>query len=105
MYVFDNDNFEDQVLNSDELVLVDFWSPKCEPCVELMPEIEALAERYGDKLKFGKIDVSQNRRLSIDQKVLGLPTILFYKNGKKIARVSTGFTAEDVEVKINKLLN
>ncbi|MBS3969301.1 MAG: thiol reductase thioredoxin [Clostridia bacterium] len=104
MHVFDKENFDAQVLSSSELVLVDFWSPKCEPCKELMPEIEALAEKYGDKMKFGKVDVSQNRRLSIGQKVLGLPTIVFYRNGEKVAEMSKDFTAEDVEAKINELL-
>jgi len=104
MDVFDKDNFDAQVLNSSDLVLVDFWSPKCEPCQELLPEIEALAEKYGDKMKFGKVDVSENRRLAIGQQVLGLPTVVFYKNGEKVVVMSKDITAEDVEAKIKELL-
>jgi len=102
--MFDKENFEAEVLGSSGLVLVDFWSPKCEPCKELLPEIEALAEKYGSNIKFGKVDVSQNRRLAIGQKVMGLPTIVIYKDGEKAAEMSKDFTAEDVEVKINELL-
>ena len=104
MDVFDKDNFDAQVLNSSDLVLVDFWSPKCEPCQELLPEIEALAEKYGDKMKFGKVDVSENRRLAIGQQVLGLPTVVFYKNGEKVVVMSKDIIAEDVEAKIKELL-
>lgn len=104
MQLLDKENFDAEVLGSSGLVLVDFWSPKCEPCKELLPDIEALAEKYGSKMKFGKVDVSQNRRLSIGQKVMGLPTILIYKNGQKVVEMSKDFTADDVEVKINELL-
>ena len=104
MDVFDKDNFDAQVLNSSDLVLVDFWSPKCEPCQELLPEIEALAEKYGDKMKFGKVDVSQNRRLAIGQKVLGLPAVVFYKNGEKVAELLKDVTIGDIEAQIDNLL-
>ncbi len=104
MHIFDKENFESEVLKAEGLVLVDFWSPKCEPCQELMPEIEALAEKFEGQVKFGKLDVSKNRRLSISQKVMGLPTICIYKNGEKIAELTKDFTAEDVENKIKELL-
>ena len=104
MQMLDKENFDEQVLNSSGLVLVDFWSPKCEDCQALLPEIEALAEKYGDKMRFAKIDVTQNRRLSISQKVLGLPAILIYKDGEKVAELLKEFTAEDVETQINTLL-
>jgi thioredoxin 1 len=104
MLVLDKENFEAEVLKADGLVLVDFWSPKCEPCQELMPEIEGLAKKYDGQMKFGKLDVSKNRRLSIGQKVMGLPTIAFYKNGEKVAELTKDISAEDVENKIKELL-
>ena len=68
-------NFEDEVQNYTGTALVDFWGPKCEPCKELMPYVEKLEDTYGDKVKFCKLDTSANRRLSISQRVIGLPTI------------------------------
>lgn len=104
MQEFDKENFESEVLASSGLVLVDFWGPKCEQCKDLMPEIEALEQKYGDRIKFGKVDVSQNRRLCIAQKVLGLPAVVIYKDGEKVAEMSKDFTEDDVEAKIKELL-
>ncbi|MEW6623825.1 MAG: thioredoxin family protein [Bacillota bacterium] len=104
MLVLDKDNFEAEVLSAKGSVVVDFWSPKCEPCMELMPEIVALSEKYGSQVKFGKVDVSQNRRLAISQKVLGLPTIVLYKDGEKVAELTKDFVVDDVEGKIKELL-
>ncbi len=104
MQVYDKDNFDVEVLQANGLVVVDYWSPKCEPCQELLPEIEVLAKKYTDQAKFGKLDVSKNRRLSIGQKVLGLPTIAFYKSGEKIAELTKDFGSDDVEQKVKELL-
>ena len=77
------DNFDEEVLQADGIVFVDFWSPKCESCLAAMPEVEALAERLRGKVKFCKLDTSGNRRLAISQKVMGLPTFIIYKDGEK----------------------
>lgn len=100
----DKKTFEDEVLKAEGLVVVDFWSPKCEPCKELMPYVAELAEKYDGKAKFCKLDAAANRRLSISQKVMGLPTIAFYKNGEKVAELTKDITIEDVEAKLNELL-
>jgi len=78
------ENFAQEVLESDQVVMVDWWGPKCEHCLELMPDIEKLAEKYKDKMKFCSVNVSGNRRLAISYKVLGLPAILFFRNGKRL---------------------
>ena len=75
------DSFDKEVVQSDIPVLVDFWGPRCEPCLALMPQAEALEERYGGKIKITKLDASKKRRLCITMKVLGLPTYLFFKDG------------------------
>lgn len=105
MLELNKENFQEQVLESKGLVIVDFWSPKCEPCLELMPQMEQLADRYEDEVVFGKLNIVANRRLAIGQKVLGLPTILFYLDGKKVAELSRDFSIEDVEAKLKELLS
>jgi thioredoxin 1 len=82
------ENFEAEVLKSDKPVLLDFWGTKCEPCKALMPAVEKLAEKYGDKIKFCKLNTAENRRLAISQKVLGLPTIAMYKDGAKVEELT-----------------
>ncbi|MDR1765261.1 MAG: thioredoxin family protein [Lachnospiraceae bacterium] len=103
MVAVDKVNFEDEVLKTDGLVLVDFWSQKCEPCLALTPAIHALSEKYADKAKFCTLDAGTNKRLSISQKVMGLPTVAFYRGGEKVAELNQSFTAEDVEVKLKEL--
>lgn len=96
-------NFEEEVLKSEGLVMVDFWSPSCEPCKELIPEVHKLAEKYAGQAKFCSLNTTGNRRLAISQKVLGLPTIAFYKNGSKVAELTTEITIDEVEAQLNQL--
>ena len=77
------ENFDAEVLESEGVVFVDFWSPKCEPCLGLLPEVEAFAEKNAGRAKFCKLDTAGNKRLAIAQKVMGIPAFVFYKNGEK----------------------
>ena len=78
------ENFDAEVLEADGLVFVDFWSPKCEPCMALLPDVTAFAEKNEGRAKFCKLDTAGNKRLSIAQKVMGIPTLVFYKGGEKV---------------------
>lgn len=103
MLALDKNTFEAEVLENEGLVLVDFWSEGCEPCKALLPDIEELANQYGEELKFCKLDTTKARRLAIQQKVLGLPTIAIYRNGEKIAEVTKeDATKANVEGMIKK---
>ncbi len=84
MLSVDKDTFQAEVLEAQGYVLVDYWSDGCEPCKALLPDVEALAEQYGEQVKFVKLNTTQARRLAISQKVLGLPTIALYRDGQKI---------------------
>lgn len=88
MLAVDKDTFEAEVLQAEGFVLVDYWGDGCEPCKALLPDIEALAEEFEGKVKFTKLNTTQARRLAISQKVLGLPTIILYKDGAKVAEVT-----------------
>jgi len=105
MIEVNKDNFEAEVLNyTEKPVFVDFWGDKCTRCLELMPDVHKLEEKYGDKIKFCSLNTSANRRLAIAQKVLGLPTMIMYVNGEK-AEVLTPDkinSIEDVENMIKK---
>lgn len=104
MLVIDKENFEEEVLQAKGLVVVDFWGPKCEPCLALMPAIEELAKKYSDRAKIGKVNASENRRLCISQRVMGLPTILFFKDGERVSDLTGEITVEAIEEKIEELL-
>lgn len=81
------DSFEGEVVQSDIPVLVDFWGPRCGPCLALKPEVEQLCDNYEGKFKLVEIDASQNKRLCLNLRVLGLPTFLVYKNGEEVDRL------------------
>ncbi len=105
MIEINTDNFEQEVVQSDKPVLLDFWGPKCVPCKALMPHVEELAKKYGDKIKFCKLNTAENRRLSIKQKVLGLPTIAMYKNGEKAEELTQdNATPENIEKMLEKYI-
>ncbi|HEX2029143.1 MAG TPA: thioredoxin family protein [Nitriliruptorales bacterium] len=80
-----SDTFDDVV--SDGLVLVDVWGPDCQPCIELEPHVEEIAEDRSE-LKVAKVDASDNRRWCMDHQVMGLPTFLLFRDGEEVARIS-----------------
>lgn len=99
------ENFEEEVLNSDGVVMVDYWSENCDLCLELMPDVEKLAEEYADDVKFAKLNIVGNRRLAIGQKVLGLPAILIYEDGEKKAHLSGDeLEIEDIREKLEEIV-
>lgn len=106
MLEVNKDNFEQEVLQASGPVAVDWWSPKCDPCMELLPEVERLAEIYGDRVKFVKVNVLENRRLAISQRVLGLPTFLFFRDGQKVAELAgpEDCTVEAIEAELKRLV-
>ena len=88
------DTFEQEVAQSSQPVLVDFWGPSCAPCLALLPHVEELVDSYGGGLKLAKVDASKNRRLCLNLKVLGLPTFLIYKDGQEVDRL----TGQDLKI-------
>ena len=80
-------------------VLVDFWGDKCEICKQLMPGVHDLEHKYGDKIKFASLNTTGARRLAISQKVLGLPTMIVYKNGERDSVITADkiSSLEDIE--------
>jgi len=75
-------NFEEEVLKSNEPVLVDFWAEWCAPCKMLGPTIDELAEDFKGRVKVGKVDTDSNRDLSIRYNISAIPTVMLFKNGE-----------------------
>ncbi|MEN6567053.1 MAG: thioredoxin family protein [Veillonellales bacterium] len=98
------ENFDEEVKQSKQPVLVDFWGPRCVPCMGLMPTVEELAETYDGKVKFCKVNTAENRRLVIQLRVMSLPTFQFYKNGTLVSELQGSFGQEEIEEKIQLLL-
>lgn len=82
------DNYESEVLQSQEPVMVDFWGPQCKPCLALMPAVDRLEEQYASKIKVAKVNAVENRMLCARLRVMGLPAYLFYKDGVETNRLT-----------------
>ena len=82
------DTYDKEVLASKVPVMVDFWGPRCGPCLALMPAVERLAKEYAGKIKVAKLNAAENRMLCARLRVMGLPTYLFYKGGVEVNRLS-----------------
>ena len=78
---FSDANFEDEVLNSDKPVLVDFWAPWCGPCRIIAPIVIEISEAYDGKLKVGKLNVDDNQQTSMKFGIRSIPTLLVFKEG------------------------
>ena len=84
--VFTTANFENEVLNSDVPVFVDFWATWCMPCKMLAPTIEELAKE-ANGYKVGKVDIDKDPGLAQKYRIMSIPTVLVFKNGKVAASV------------------
>ncbi|MEK9647845.1 MAG: thioredoxin TrxA [Gammaproteobacteria bacterium] len=85
-------NFEEEVLNAGDPVLVDFWAEWCGPCKMIAPVLDEIAEEYAGKLKVCKLDVDANPDTAPKYNVKGIPTLILFKNGtaeaKKVGALS-----------------
>ena len=76
-----DDSFEQEVLNADRPVLVDYWAAWCGPCKMIAPVLDELAQEYGDKVKICKMDVDENKETPTKFNIRGIPTLMVFKNG------------------------
>jgi len=80
-------NFQDKVISSDKLTVVDFWAEWCGPCRAIGPVIEELSKEYDGKINVGKVNVDHNPQLSVNYGITSIPAILFIKNGKVVDKL------------------
>jgi thioredoxin len=86
--------FQNEVLESDQPVLVDFWAPWCGPCRAMAPAVDAIAEEMGDKLKVVKHNTQDSPSTASNLGVMAIPTFLVFKGGKEVGR-HTGLMSQD----------
>ena len=97
-------NFDQEVLKSEQLVLVDFWAAWCGPCKMIAPAVDAIAATYAGKVKVTKVNVDQNGATPSRYGIRGIPALLFFKDGK-VADQIVGYVPQDViEQKVQRLL-
>jgi|SRR5690242_12901315 thioredoxin 1 len=79
---FTDANFQNDVLESDKLTMVDFWAEWCGPCRAIGPVVEELSHEYEGKVNIGKVNVDQNPQVSMQYGITSIPAILFIKGGQ-----------------------
>ncbi len=77
-------NFDTEIQNGTEPVLVDFWAPWCQPCLMVAPILEQVAEENVGKLKIGKVNVDENPMIAQRFGITGIPSLLLFKGGQKV---------------------
>lgn len=100
------DNYDNQVIESKAVVVVDFWGETCVRCRQIMPGMEELEGDYEGRAVFAKVNIQGNRRLAMKEQVMSLPSVLIYQGGERKAMLTgNSFTAEDVRQKLAEVLD
>lgn len=93
-----------EVLQSNQLVMVDFWAVWCGPCRMIAPSIEELAREYEGKLKVAKLNTDENPDIASKYKIMGIPTVIFFKNGEKLDQVVGAVPKPQLKAKIDAFI-
>lgn len=97
-------NWDAEVTNSKGVVMVDFWAVWCGPCRMIAPTIEELAKEYAGKAKVGKLNTDENSEIAAKFKIMGIPTVMFFKDGQKVDQVVGAVPKQALKAKIDGLL-
>ena len=103
-YKFTSANFEEEVLNSEIPVLVDFYADWCGPCKMMAPIVESLAESFDGKVKVGNLNIDEEMDIAQKYRVMSIPTFIVFKGGQALETSVGAMSKDDLEKKLQKVL-
>ena len=98
------DTFDQEVIQSSNLVMVDFWATWCGPCKIVAPVVEELAKEYEGKVTFVKVNTDENQDLATKYNIRGIPTLMFFKEGNIADQVVGAVPKAQLKSKIDSLV-
>jgi len=96
------EQWEQEVINSDKPVFVDFWATWCGPCSIVSPIVDELAKEYDGRVNFVKVDVDQNNELASKYNILSIPTLAIFRNGQVVSQAAGAASKESIRSYIDK---
>ena len=103
-FTFTDENVE-EIIASGKPVVIDFWATWCGPCMSMAPLIDEMASKYEGSVVIGKYNIDEESELGTKYRIMSIPTLLFFKDGKKTdLRLVGAQSRENLEAKINELI-
>jgi thioredoxin 1 len=98
-------NWDNEVIKAKGLVMIDFWAAWCGPCRMISPTVEEMAKEYSGRIKVLKLNTDENSEIATRYKIMGIPTIMFFKDGTKLDQIVGVVPKQQLKAKIESLLN
>jgi len=96
--------WDEEVIKHNGLVMVDFWAVWCGPCRMIAPTVEEMAKDYAGKLKVVKLNTDENPEIASQYKIMGIPTLMLFKNGEKVEQIVGAVPKSQLQSKVDAFL-
>ena len=98
-------NFDDEVVEAAETVVVDFWAEWCQPCKMLSPVLDKVAQKFSGQLKVVKCNVDENQDIAMKYGVMSIPNLIFFKGGQVVNQAVGYMNESQLSTKVDEVLN